>query len=127
MKLCFQQKFDAKFVFKNDTLFNSKKKKNFKKNLKKWHYLPSKEKELIQCQFFRGFLKFTKNLDFSTNRIYRINQLALLFSGLLTLRFSDIERVLISGTLIVSEPSIEEKSIELFQLQIENAKNVSSR
>ena len=72
-------------------------------------------------------MRFTKNLDFSYNRIYRVNHLSLLFSGLLTLRFSDTERVLISGTRIVSERDPEGGKIDFLQIQIENAKNASAR
>ena len=121
IKLCFQKKFNSEFWSKNGTFFTSKK------SLRKWRYLPSKEKEVIPWQFFRGFLRFTKNLDFSHNRTYRVNQLSLLFSGLLTLRFSDTERVLISGTHIVSERNPEGGKVDFLQIQIENAKNVSTR
>ena len=72
-------------------------------------------------------MRFTKNLDFSYNRTYRVNQLSLLFSGLLTLRFSDTERVLISGTRIVSESNPEGGKIDFLQIRIENAKNTSTR
>ena len=51
----------------------------------------------------------------------------LLFSGLLTLRFSDTERVLISGTRIVSKSNPEGGKIDFLQIQIENAKNTSTR
>ena len=99
---------------------------NSKKVWENYDTYPRKKKKPSLDNSIEVLFKISKNLDFSRNRTYRINQLSFLLSGLLMLSLSDTERVLVSRTRVGPENNPEVERIDLLQIQSENTEHVST-